>query len=85
MAIIVSHSAKSGRAGSIQSLTNRPNAGGVKKAGIMSGSVGWSVGNMGTHVYNRAPQTQPSLSFALLNTTRHAVQGSNYRVSRKPM
>lgn len=68
-----------------ESLSNRTIAsggslGGVKKAGIFAGSVSWPQGNMGSHVFYRAPQSQPSIFFALRNTTRNPVNGTNYQV-----
>ena len=53
--------------------------GGNKKAGTFGGSVGWPQGNMGSHVFLRAPQRQPNLLFALRNTTRNPVQGTRYQ------
>jgi hypothetical protein len=54
--------------------------GGVKKAGTFAGSVAWPQGNMGSHVFYRAPQRQPSVLFSLTHTTRQPVQGTNYGV-----
>ena len=54
--------------------------GGNKKAGVFTGSVSWPQGNMGSHVFYRAPQRQPSLAFSLLNTTRSPTQGTRYQV-----
>ena len=53
--------------------------GGPKKAGTFSGSVAWPQGNMGSHVFWRAPQSQPSILFSLRNTTRNPVQGTRYK------
>ena len=47
--------------------------GGDKKAGIFAGMVAFSQGNMGPHVFWRAPNRIPSVQFALANTTRHPI------------
>ena len=51
--------------------------GGDKKAGIFGGMVGFSQGNMGGHVFWRAPQTIPSIRFAMFHTTRFPVTRKN--------
>jgi hypothetical protein len=48
--------------------------GGNKKAGMWTGSPYMSVYNIGNHYTYRAPQTQPSIFFALRNSTRNPVQ-----------
>jgi hypothetical protein len=48
--------------------------GGIKKAGMWTGSPYMSVYNIGNHYTYRAPQTQPSIFFALGNSTRNPVQ-----------
>jgi hypothetical protein len=47
--------------------------GGDKKAGIFGGMVAFPQGNMGGHVFYRAPQRIPSIQFDLYNTTRHPI------------
>ena len=74
-----------GRGRYVDAISNRTlqsggSVGGVKKAGTFAGSVAWPQGNMGSHVFYRAPQRQPNLLFALLNTTRNPTQGTNYQV-----
>jgi hypothetical protein len=80
MAIIVSHSAKRGRAGALDSTTNKTglyggSLGGNKKAGTVQYGATWSRGNMGNFL-RRAPQgcCNQSVLFALYNTTRNPVQ-----------
>jgi len=82
MALIVGHNGPSAYANTIANRTYQSGGslGGVKKAGTFAGSVSWSQGNFGSHVFYRAPQRQPSLAFALLNTTRRPTQGTNYQV-----
>jgi len=48
--------------------------GGNKKAGMWTGSPYMSVYNIGNHYTYRAPQTQPSIFFALGKSTRNPVQ-----------
>lgn len=74
-----------GRGRYVDAIANRTlqsggSIGGVKKAGVFGGSVAWPQGNMGSHVFYRAPQRQPTLLFALRNTTRNPVQGTRYQV-----
>ena len=74
-----------GRGRYVDAISNRTiqsggSVGGVKKAGVFGGSVAWPQGNMGSHVFYRAPQKQPTLAFSLLNTTRRPTQGTNYQV-----
>lgn len=81
----MSYMSGSRRAQSVDSISNRGiqsggSIGGVKKAGIFAGSINFPQGNMGGHVFYRAPQQQPSVLFALLNTTRRPTQGTNYQV-----
>jgi hypothetical protein len=76
------HFGKQGR--NVESLTNRGCAfggscGGNKKAGIVVFGTTWQQGNMGNYL-KRAPQRIPSVTFALLNTTRRPVQGTRYQV-----
>ena len=47
--------------------------GGDKKAGIFAGMVAFSQGNMGPHVFHRAPQRIPSVQFAMTHTNLHPV------------
>jgi len=74
-----------GRGRYVDAISNRTlqsggSVGGVKKAGVFGGSVSWPQGNMGSHVFYRAPQRQPNLLFDLLNTTRRPTQGTRYQV-----
>jgi hypothetical protein len=74
-----------GRGRYVDVITNRTiqsggSIGGVKKAGVFAGSVSWPQGNMGSHVFYRAPNTQPTVLFSLFNTTLRPVQGTNYGV-----
>jgi len=70
-----------------RTLQSGGSVGGVKKAGTFAGSVAWPQGNMGSHVFYRAPQRQPSLLFSLTNTTRNPVQQNRngYAVSHSGM
>ena len=77
-----------GRGRYVEAISNRTiqsggSVGGVKKAGIFGGSVSWPVGNMGSHVFYRAPQRDRGILFALRRTTRNPTQGSNYQVYRR--
>lgn len=81
-----------GRGRYVDAISNRTiqsggSIGGVKKAGVFAGSVAWPQGNMGSHVFYRAPQRQPSVTFALRNTTRNPVQQNRngYAVSHSGM
>ena len=61
--------------------------GGVKKAGTWGGNVSMRVFNSGNSWTYRIPQRQPSIAFALLNTTRRPVQynRNGYAVSHSGM
>jgi hypothetical protein len=76
MALIVGHNGPSAYANTIANRTGQSggSVGGVKKAGIFGGSVGWPQGNMGRAVFWRAPQTTPNLLQLSLLTTRNPVQ-----------
>ena len=68
-----------GRGRYVDAIANRGiqsggSIGGVKKAGLWSGQPFMSVYNIGNHYTYRIPQRQPTLAFALLNTTRRPVQ-----------
>ena len=81
-------SSQFGRARYQETIANRTiqsggSLGGVKKAGIFGGSVSWPVGNMGSHVFYRAPQRNRGIVFALANTTRSPTQGTSYQVYRR--
>ena len=78
MAIIVSHNQKRGRAGALDSLTNKTGAyggslGGNKKAGFGISPYMYMY-NAGSKWAYRAPQRQPTFAFAIRNTTRNPVQ-----------
>jgi len=81
MALIVGHNGPSAYANTIASRTAQSggSVGGNKKAGIVTFGTTWQRGNMGNFL-RRAPQSIPSLSFMLLNTTRNPVQGTRYQV-----
>jgi hypothetical protein len=89
MALMSGSNAMTTRANTIAARTGQSggSVGGVKKAGIFAGSVAWSQGNMGRSVFWRAPQSQPTLAFALANTTRYPVQQrrNGYAVSHSGM
>ena len=78
MALMSGSSAMTTRANTITARTSQSggSVGGNKKAGIFGGSVSWPQGNFGGTAFRRAPQTQPTLAFALANTTRRPVQRS---------
>ena len=81
----MSYMSGSRSAKNVDSLANRTaisggSIGGNKKAGLLGGSVSWPQGNFGSHVFYRAPQTQPTILFSLINTTRRPTQGTNYQV-----
>lgn len=68
-----------GRARYVDVISNRTGAsggslGGVKKAGIWSGQPQMRVSNVGNNWTYRIPQTQPSVFYALWNTTRNPLQ-----------
>ena len=81
-----------GRARYANTIVNRTaqsggSVGGNKKAGLFGGSVGWPVGNMGSHVFWRAPQRPPTLIQSMLLTTKHPVQRrrNGYSISHGQM
>lgn len=76
MAIIVSSWGAGVYADAITNRTAQSggSVGGNKKAGIFGGSIGWSVGNMGPAVFNRAPQRIPTMRQNYFLTTRNPVQ-----------
>lgn len=59
--------------------------GGNKKAGLWTGSPFMSVYNIGNHYTYRIPQTQPSVFFSLINTTRNPVQYKRNGYYNNPM
>lgn len=89
MALMSGSNAMTTRANTITARTGQSggSVGGVKKAGIFGGSVGWPQGNMGRSVFWRAPQSTPSLANMLLLTTRYPVQQrrNGYAVSHSGM
>lgn len=76
MALIVGHNGPSAYATTIANRTGQSggSVGGVKKAGIFGGTVGWPQGNMGSAVFWRAPQRVPNLLTLTTLTTRNPVQ-----------
>ena len=83
MAVIVGH----GGTAKVNLIANRTaqshgSVGGVKKAGIFGGSVGWPNGNLGTMAFRRAPQRMPTnIATMYLLTTRRPTQGTGYTLS----
>ena len=76
MALIVGHNGPSSYASTIANRTGQSggSVGGVKKAGIWSGQPFMSVYNIGNSYTFRAPQSIPTLTFSLRNSTRNPVQ-----------
>jgi hypothetical protein len=68
-----------GRGRYVDAIANRGiqsggSIGGVKKAGMWTGQPFMSVYNIGNHWTYRIPQRQPSVLFALRNSTKRPVQ-----------
>jgi hypothetical protein len=75
------------RANTIASRTGDSggSVGGIKKAGIFGGAVGWPRGNLPASVFWRAPQRTQSLLQMNMLTTKHPVQYKRNGYFSSPM